>query len=74
MERITRAGMRLFPDDRLEDHLRGLADLPLKGTEGGPRIETRPTFSEEDQPQGAKPDMGEDEDEEDAADEEEVPA
>jgi hypothetical protein len=27
--------MKLFPDDRLENHLRSLADLPLKETEPG---------------------------------------
>ncbi len=30
IERLVGAGMKLFPDDRLENHLRSLADLPLK--------------------------------------------
>jgi phage gp29-like protein len=79
IERMARAGMKLFPDDRLEDHLRGLADLPLKGSEGEPRGEARPAFSEQDRAQGAKPDMEEDGAEEgeggdEMAEEEEVPA
>jgi hypothetical protein len=57
---------------------RGLADLPLKGSEGEPRTETRPAFSEQDQGPGARPDMeeerAEEEDNGDEAAEEEVPA
>lgn len=30
IEKLVGAGMKLFPDDRLENHLRSLADLPLK--------------------------------------------
>jgi len=74
IERMARAGMRLFPDDRLEDHLRGLADLPLKGSDGAPRAETRPAFSEQDQAQGAAERDGGEEGDEEAAEEEEVPA
>jgi len=77
IERMARAGMKLFPDDRLEDHLRGLADLPLKGSGGAPRAETRPAFSEQDQSQGAAERDGAEEGEggdEEAAEEEEVPA
>ncbi len=35
IERLVSAGMKLFPDDRLENHLRSLADLPLKETDRG---------------------------------------
>ena len=52
---------------------RGLADLPLKGSGGAPRAETRPAFSEQDQAQGAAERDGAEEGDE-AAEEEEVPA
>ncbi len=65
IERLTNAGVNLFPDERLENHLRGLADLPLRDTKHEPtRTEERPAFSEQDQRQGAKPDVEEEEGEE----------
>ncbi len=69
IEKLTKAGVNLFPDERLENHLRGLADLPLRDTKHEPaRTEERPAFSEQDQRQGAKPDL------DDAEENEEVEA
>ncbi|NPV63666.1 MAG: hypothetical protein HPY61_13765 [Methanotrichaceae archaeon] len=58
IQKLTKAGIKLFPDERLENHLRGLADLPIRDTKHEPaRTEERPAFSEQDQRQGAKPEL-----------------
>ena len=54
IERLFKAGMKPFPDDRLENHLRGMADLPLRDSESEPPKE-RPAVPEEDKRQEADP-------------------
>jgi phage gp29-like protein len=57
IERLFKAGMKPFPDDRLENHLRGMADLPLRDTKKEPpRTEEKPADSEGDKRQEANPD------------------
>jgi hypothetical protein len=65
IERLFKAGMKIFPDDRLENHLRGMADLPLRDTKREPpRTEERPAVSEEDKKQETNPDPEEIEEDE----------
>lgn len=54
IERLFKAGMKPFPDDRLENHLRGMADLPLREGKSEPP-EERPDIPEEDKRQEANP-------------------
>lgn len=65
LNKLTDSGMKPFPDDRLENRLRGLADLPLKEQKQDPaRGEGRPSHSALNPQQGEKPEIGDDEEEE----------
>lgn len=58
LDKLIDAGMKL--DDRLENHLRGIADMPLKDTKQGPtRGEARPASATQNPQQGETPEIDE---------------